>query len=37
MVGVDDDVVDCHAVRIVALDVAGAGVPDLHGAWRRIC
>jgi hypothetical protein len=32
LVGVDDDVVDGDAVRVVALHVAAPGVPDLDGA-----
>ena len=32
LIGVDYDVVDRDAMRVVALDVAAAGVPDLHGA-----
>jgi hypothetical protein len=32
LIGVDYDVVDGDAVRVVALDVAGAGIPDFDGA-----
>ena len=35
LVRVDDDVVDGGAVGVVALDVAGAGVPDFDCAWEE--
>ena len=36
LVRVDDDVVDRHAVGVVALDIATARVPDLDGpVFRR--